>query len=879
MKIPFVIFLAFPLTLHAQLKESFEENNLKQWQQFPPERWESSAVSPLHGQYSLHHCHDSNDPGFDRISFLKDPFYLDSLTAVWKFCILHACLPSSQNNWAVYLTADKPAAYMNPDSNINAYVVGVNLDGYDDLLRLYKIKNYHLETIINTGFNWQTGISINHGTRLEITRTTGGKWSVSIDTTGSGYNFAALDDGMDKEFTVSNYTGLGYRYTSSNDRKLWFDDLEITGFFKKDTEPPDIKGVSVISPNRINIKFTEALNTHKLSLALFSVDNEIGFPVAMDIQSSSSISIAFADSFTSTREYEIAVYDIEDLYGNDISILKKKFVNYFVKPYDIVINEIMADPEPAVNLPGVEYIELLNTTDYDIEVQGWELAVSDNFIPLPPFLMKKGTYVIICEARDSFLLNQYGALLPVEGLPALNNEGQTLTLTNQVKDVIHSISYSRRWLNSLKSEGGWSLEMTDPENPCGGYTNWGASDHYLGGTPGFENSLARHNPDIIRPYLLRAAVICDTGLLVCFNESLLSNSATDPSVYSVNQGIFHPSEAVPVPPDFSKVLLSFPARFEPFRLYELMIKDVISDCSGNMLSGSYVDFGLASPPDSFDLIINEVLFDAREDEEFIEIINRSDKIIELSSLKIVLLEEYTGTLIKTLYEITGYFQLLPDQYVVLTGNAAVLQEHYDCRNPAAIVEATGMAVLPDEAGVIALLDNTFKIIDKFRYSSDLHLELITDPEGISLERLHYDNHTNDPENWHSAAEAAGFATPGYKNSQSFGPIESFQSVIWVEPEIFTPDNDGNDDYIALLYRFDNPGYIATVMVFDNRGNLVKQLANNVLLGTEGFLTWDGTNAQGSLKEAGLYLVYTEVFSEHGGIRKYKNTCVLAKKVK
>jgi hypothetical protein len=880
MKILPVIFLFLPLALHAQLKVSFEEGDLNQWQQFPADHWELSTVIPLKGQYSLHHSFDNSIQGSDRISLLHEPLYLDSLITTWKFCILHACPPSSENNWAVYFVADRTASFMNPDSNINAYAVGVNLEGYDDILKLYSIKNGCYRTVINTGFNWQAGTSVLHGTCIEITRSPGGQWSLAIDTTGTGVDLKWLGNGLDMDIRVSNYIGFTYNYTSINDRKLWFDEFLINGFFKEDTLCPDIKKVSVVSPNCIEIQFTETVNTGKMSLAGFSVNNEIGNPVTLNLLSPASIILTFIGTFTSTLNYEVTVAETEDIYGNAIRNLKNNFFCYFAKPYDIVMNEIMADPEPAMNLPLVEYIELMNKTGYEIEANGWHLTVGENSIALPPFRMEEQTYLLICEAFDSLLLQPYGTVLPVKGLPLLNNEGETLTLKDSKGDIIHSVSYSIRWFsNSQKSEGGWSLEMKDPENPCGGYGNWDGSENYLGGTPGVGNSLICHNPDNIRPYLYRAATTSDSGLLITFNESMKHAGITDPFKYAVNYDIFHPSSTEPISPDYSAINLTFQSRFEPLRVYELMVKDEISDCAGNLLENSYIDFGLASLPDSFDLAINEILFDARDDEEFIEIINRSDKIIELSSLKIVLMEEFTGTFIKTLFEIPGYFQLLPGQYVVITRNAAVLQDHYNCINPAAIIEATGMAALPDKEGVIALLDKKYRVIDKFIYRSVYHFELITDPEGISLERLHCDYPTNDPENWHSAAEVAGFATPGYENSQSFSMDGSAQVSVWTAPDVFTPDNDGNDDYLTIIYQFNKPGLIATVLIFDNRGNLVKQLANNVMLGTDGFFTWDGTNTEGAMEKAGLYLVYTEVFSEQGSLSKFKNTCVLAKELK
>jgi hypothetical protein len=189
-----------------------------------------------------------------------------------------------------------------------------------------------------------------------------------------------------------------------------------------------------------------------------------------------------------------------------------------------------------------------------------------------------------------------------------------------------------------------------------------------------------------------------------------------------------------------------------------------------------------------------------------------------------------------------------------------------------------MASLPEKSGTLALLDNNLKILDQFGYSSDLHFQLLTITEGVSLERIHDDKPTNLADNWHSAAADAGFATPGYENSQAFKGNEISPAEIWVEPEVFTPDNDGTNDYVTLNYLFDKPGYVATILVFDSRGRIIKQLANNLLLGTRGMLTWDGINADGRLEDAGIYVFYTEVFVTSGEVFRYKKTFVLAKKM-
>ena len=572
----------------------------------------------------------------------------------------------------------------------------------------------------------------------------------------------------------------------------------------------------------------------------------------------------------------------ENLTGNAPGNAAKNLKNWITYDpagsFDIVMDEIMADPDPPVNLPVAEYIELFNTSNKAIVAQGWTLSIGEKKIPLPSFRIEKQAYLLVCEAGDSILLNTYRPLLPVKALPALKNDGQILILTDNTNGIIHTVSYSGKWYgNSLKSEGGWSLEMIDPENPCGQQENWSASDHYLGGTPGFKNSINRDNPDNSSPYIVRAATTSDSGILVRFSEPLLTSSVSDPFLYSVDHNIFHPSFAEPLSPDFASVQLTFPVKFSSAIIYQLMVQNSVCDCAGNKLPNSYTEFGMAFPPDSFDLVINEVLFDAREDEEFIEILNRSDRIIELSSLALVLMDEYTGTFIRKLHEFKGNFQLLPGQYLAVTGSRPDLLKHYDCKVPAAIIETNEELNLPDDEGTLALLQNLATPIDCFFYDAGYHFELIRDPEGVSLERIFLDYPTNDPANWHSAAEDAGFATPGYKNSQSILPAESDVSSVWTEPEVFTPDNDGKDDFLAILYHLDG-GSLANVMIFDSRGRLIRRLANNTWLGTEGCLTWDGTNAEGNLVVAGIYVVYAEILSESGIIRKFTRTCVLSKEL-
>ena len=166
-------------------------------------------------------------------------------------------------------------------------------------------------------------------------------------------------------------------------------------------------------------------------------------------------------------------------------------------------------------------------------------------------------------------------------------------------------------------------------------------------------------------------------------------------------------------------------------------------------------------------------------------------------------------------------------------------------------------------------------IDSFNYNEDFHYTLLDDEEGVSLERNSFLGGSDDPENWHSASEAAGFATPGYQNSQflllNTGQNDPFE----LANKIFSPNNDGNNDLLVITYELELPGYVASIKIFDAKGRIVKNLARNLLLGTKGFVKWDGTNGDSELASLGIYIILLELIHPSGDKRTFKKVCVLA----
>lgn len=129
-------------------------------------------------------------------------------------------------------------------------------------------------------------------------------------------------------------------------------------------------------------------------------------------------------------------------------------------------------------------------------------------------------------------------------------------------------------------------------------------------------------------------------------------------------------------------------------------------------------------------------------------------------------------------------------------------------------------------------------------------------------------------NFHSAAGAVGYATPGRPNSQAQDATGGGQE--WtVQPELFTPDDDGQQDFTTLNYQLDQPGYVGSVTVYDALGRLTRRLLRNESLPTTGQVQWDGTTDNGHKAAVGYYLLYIELFRPNGGERReYKKTVVV-----
>ena len=648
---------------------------------------------------------------------------------------------------------------------------------------------------------------------------------------------------------------------------------------------PEIISVQTMSDNSLQIRFSHFMDSLNLTnVFAYEVDQGIGFPESaiLDELHFNYVALEFASSFMENNNYQLTIKDtLYNCAGNYIDI--NSTYNFMLpvpgQPFDIVINEIMADPDPPGGLPEFEYVELYNTTSSYIQMNGWKLIIGSSEKQLPDIILEPNEYIIITvdEAADLFgmLTRSFG----FSGL-GLTNSGTSIKLLNEEDILMSSVNYNDDWyLDAEKEEGGWSLEQIDPENPCPGKENWRASNDERGGSPGIINSVDAIN--MIAPGLQKVIPINTNTIEILFNQMMDNSSLSTLTNYEINFGIGNPYQVFLDPFNEKKITIKLSDELNYRTIYSLKLSEEIKSCIGLSVPVNYqMEFGLAENAVKGDIVINEILFNPIDDGvDFVEIYNNSDKIIDLKDLQLGTIDinqfSPNDTLYKVVSEENSLF--LKDNFLVLTKNSSIVKDQYFTKNPENFLDMNSFPSYNNEQGSIVLSGVNDLVVDAFNYYEEMHHPLLNSIDGVSLERINYNRPTYDNTNWHSASSEVGFATPGYENSQHIDDQE-INDEVYVEPEIFSPDNDGYNDVLNIHYKFENPGYTANIQIFDAQGRLTKYLIRSSILGTEGTFSWDGRTEDNRKALIGIYIVYFEAFDINGNIKKYKKSAVLGGKL-
>ena len=539
---------------------------------------------------------------------------------------------------------------------------------------------------------------------------------------------------------------------------------------------------------------------------------------------------------------------------------------------EVIITEILADPSPPEDMAEVEFIEIHNRTAEPISLEGCTVSDGSATGVIPAVVLEPGAYLVVTQPDGSGQFDVSVKFAAIAGMPTLNNTGDAIVLRSGSGAVIDSVNYSRVWYgDAAKADGGWSLELIDPENHCGEEDNWTASQDPSGGTPGRQNSVFGSKPDQTGPKMIQVIAIDSFRVRIYFNEKLADEPVL-PQDITIDPPVAI-TEVTFVDRSLRVVDVVLADGLALRTLYSVAVKR-IRDCSRNMVKepAETVQFAIPEYADSLDVVVNEILFNPNPGGvDFVELFNRSPKFVNIKNWS---LGEYSGVVQENAKPISANDLLLkPGGYAVLTSDPDALMNHYPAV-PGELLVQTSLPSLPDDAGSVALANEERKVIDAVVYASDWHSAFLSSEDGVSLERVSPDAASFDPQNWNSGSTAVGFASPGMENSSARKETMLPNNAITIDPPVFHPMS-AQVDFTLIRYKFDQGGYVANARILDAYGRTIKLLANNDLLGTEGFYSWEGDRDDGSRARVGFYWLWFEVFSSPGRVMTFRERIIIA----
>ena len=795
-------------------------------------------------------------------------------SAQWEIYVSIDFNPSSANYIDVFVTASASDLTLNATAGYF-----IRIGNTDDEISLYKKDATGTVTKIIDGVNGILNTSANV-MKIKLVRNAANQWTLFRDLTGTGSTYTSEGSVTDATFTTSAFFGfLVKQSTASFFQRHFIDDITAS-VFVPDVTPPQIVSATAITANSVDALFNEPVDLLSSQLTTsYSANNGIGIPTSAirDASNTSLVHLTFAGNFPNGGNNTLTVNGVKDLSANTLVNGTALFSFYIPQQYDVLIDEIMADPSPQVGLPNLEWIELRNTSANSINIAGWKIGTSSSLSgTMPSFVLKPDSFVIVCTGSAVAAMSVFGPTISVTSFPAISNTGDLFSLISKENKVIHAVNYSDTWYqNQLKRDGGWTLEMIDTKNPCAGSSNWKASVDPAGGTPAKKNSIDAVNRDQSAPRLVRAFAVDNLNITLVFDGPLDSTKAATASNYTVSDGIGTPLFGVALSPLFDRVALRLVNPLQLNKVY-IVTANNVADCANNIISANKTArVGLSSVADTLDVVINEILFNPRPNgTDYVEIYNRSPKIIDLKQVSIAS-RSSTGVISSIKQLTTESILLFPGDFMAITEDELIVKQQYITLNPDAFLQITSMPSFSDDKGDVIILNSQGRIVDEVKYDDKWHFALVTNTEGVSLERIDYSGPSTQI-NFHSAATSVGYGTPGYKNSQ-YMVSSQVQGEIVITPEIFSPDNDGVDDIATINYTFPSPGYVANITIYDASGRPERYLQRNALCGISGLYRWDGLGEKLQKLPVGIYIVLTEIFNLDGKKKVFKNTIVLARR--
>lgn len=514
--------------------------------------------------------------------------------------------------------------------------------------------------------------------------------------------------------------------------------------------------------------------------------------------------------------------------------------------FEILITEIFADPTPSHGLPEKEYLELYNNSGQYINLNKYKLFYNTTDVVFPDFNFAPDSYLIVCRINNVSFLESYGQIVGLSKFSLLNG-GTKLRLEDPNQELVVELIYSVDWYTAERDQG-YSLELIDLNMPCKESGNWTSTSSDIGGTPGSVNASAATVSDMEGPLFVNYEELASDLFDFSFSEKL----GFEASILNVSSDLVIENVSFSGDNNFS-ITVKFLEPIPHGGLFDVYF-NAIADCLGNLSPIMIASIGNIDAPEVGELLISEILFNPISGgEDFVEIYNKSDKLLNIRGLTLSRVN-ILGKVESPKVAFVSSQTIEPKGVLCLTENARSQLQIYPKAHPENIIEIDDLPPYSNAEGEVILMLGEKIILDRLSYNEEMHHPSIDDPDGISLERVSFDIGANQVYNWQSGSSNDNYATPGYLNRVN-AATEAF--LVLLSPLVFTPDNDGFDEEIFISFIAEKSGNL-TSKIYDVNGRFIKEIFNNQYISNLLEYKWQGLDNAGDALPVGYYILFSQL---------------------
>ena len=432
---------------------------------------------------------------------------------------------------------------------INEILYNPGAEGKADFIELYNTTDKNFDLTGWTVGDYSTETTIENPLQLKageyLVLTGNQNFAAGISSAIAISGFPSLNNNTPDDIYIRNQNGVtidSLRYyqswggntdgsslerkdplAASNDASNWQTNNSGNGIsagsqnvtFQEDTDAPQMIFSKVLRSGNYEIRFDEFIRLTD-NIAFYAG----GEPLDIADFDSTNANVIFLSSTASknpnidANNTTIRAENISDVKGN-MTASSEILIAQPLQNGDLVINEIMFNPlaEADDNQPDqTEYIELRNTQDYAISLEGLFLhdepdengdirdirPVSTTAKWVPP----QGHVLIHADESATFEESLTASFFDL-GSPnmqsimradrsslSLASSDDAIYIADSTGATIDSVFYDESWHNpNIIDTRGIALERIAPAGPSSDDANWGSSVTEKGGTPNAENSL------------------------------------------------------------------------------------------------------------------------------------------------------------------------------------------------------------------------------------------------------------------------------------------------------------------------------------------------------------------------------------------------------